>query len=152
MIVNSRFESTLFKYFNILLQMLNHFPIFFKLILKVKNIHLIGLHHLLDGVTNPEYKLLYFIQQTKFFCKEEKALAFNQDRCCHLALFTVDPLPLLFNSFRIDPFRLFATFSIVLTNRSSQLLRRQFWRRRRKRHRRNDKIVVDVPSFRRPHR
>jgi hypothetical protein len=54
----------------------------------------IGLHHPLDGVTNPEYKLLHFIQ-LNFFCKE-KALAFNRDRCCHLALlFMADPLPLL---------------------------------------------------------
>jgi hypothetical protein len=45
----------------------------------------IGLHHPLDGVTNTEYKLLCFIQLT-IFCKEEKALAFNWDRCCHLAL------------------------------------------------------------------
>jgi hypothetical protein len=45
-----------------------------------------GLHHPLDGITNPEYKLLCFIQLTKFFWKEEKALAFNRDRCCHLAL------------------------------------------------------------------
>ncbi len=36
-----------------------------------------GLHHPLDGVTIPEYKLLHFIQQTKFFGKEKKALAFN---------------------------------------------------------------------------
>ncbi len=47
---------------------------------------IIRLHHPLDGVTNPEYKLLRFKQLTKFFCKEKKALAFNQDRCCHLAL------------------------------------------------------------------
>jgi hypothetical protein len=47
---------------------------------------LIGLHHPLDGVTNPEYKLLHFIQLTKFSCKEKKALALNQDSCCHLAL------------------------------------------------------------------
>ena len=31
----------------------------------------------LDCVTNPEYKLICFIQQT-FFCKEKKAQAFNQ--------------------------------------------------------------------------
>jgi hypothetical protein len=49
-------------------------------------VHLIGLHHPLDGITNPEYTLLRFIQLTKFFCKEKKALAFNRDRCCHLAL------------------------------------------------------------------
>ncbi len=29
----------------------------------------IGLHHLLDGVTNSEYKLLCFIQLTNFFVK-----------------------------------------------------------------------------------
>jgi hypothetical protein len=47
---------------------------------------IIGLHHPLDGVTNPEYKWLPFIQLTKCFCKEKNALAFNRDRCCHLAL------------------------------------------------------------------
>ncbi len=46
----------------------------------------IGLHHPLDGITSPLYKLLRFIQLTNFFCKEKKALAFNRDRCCHLAL------------------------------------------------------------------
>jgi hypothetical protein len=46
----------------------------------------IGLHHPLDGITNPEYKLLRFIQPTKFFCKKKNALAINWDRCCHLAL------------------------------------------------------------------
>ncbi len=34
---------------------------------------LIGLHHPLDGKTSPEYKLLYFTQLTKFFCKEKNA-------------------------------------------------------------------------------
>jgi hypothetical protein len=29
----------------------------------------IGLHHPLDGVTNPEYKLLHFIQLKFFFAK-----------------------------------------------------------------------------------
>jgi hypothetical protein len=46
----------------------------------------IGLHHPQDGVTNPKYKLLHFIQLTKFFCKDKNALTFNWDRCCHLAL------------------------------------------------------------------
>ncbi len=46
---------------------------------------LIGLHHPLDGITNREYKLLCFIQLS-IFCKEKKTLAFNRDRCCHLAL------------------------------------------------------------------
>ncbi len=52
----------------------------------------IGLHHPIDGVTNPMYKLLRFIQLT-FFCKEKKVLAFNRDTCCHLVMFTADPLP-----------------------------------------------------------
>jgi hypothetical protein len=52
---------------------------------RTKNPDGIGLHHSLDGVTNPEYKLLHFIQRTNFFGKGEKALAFNQDRCFHLA-------------------------------------------------------------------
>ncbi len=52
---------------------------------KVLFTHPIGLHHPLDGVTNPEFKLLHFIQ-VAIFCKEKKALAFNQDRCCHLVL------------------------------------------------------------------
>jgi hypothetical protein len=43
--------------------------------LSVKAVKPIGLHHPLDGVTNPEYKLFCFIQLTKFFCKEKKALA-----------------------------------------------------------------------------
>ncbi len=44
----------------------------------------IGLYHPLDRVTNPKYKLLHFLT-TIFFYKEKKALAFNWDRCCHLA-------------------------------------------------------------------
>jgi hypothetical protein len=32
----------------------------------------IELHHPLDGVTNPEYKLLHFIQLTKFFVKRRR--------------------------------------------------------------------------------
>jgi hypothetical protein len=37
---------------------------------------LIGLHHPLDGVTNPEYKLSHFIQVSNFL--EKNALAFNR--------------------------------------------------------------------------
>ena len=48
--------------------------------------NVIVLHHPLDGVTSTEYKLLHFIQLTKFFYKEKKALAFNWDRCFHLVL------------------------------------------------------------------
>ena len=44
-----------------------------------------GLDHSLDGGTNPKYKLLCFLT-ANFFGKEKKALAFNPDRCCHLAL------------------------------------------------------------------
>jgi hypothetical protein len=51
----------------------------------------IGHHHPLDGITNPEYELLHFIQLTKCFSKEKKALALTG---IGDALFTVDPLPL----------------------------------------------------------
>jgi hypothetical protein len=45
----------------------------------------IGLYNPLDGVTNPQYKLLHFLTLT-FFYKEKKAPDLNWDRCCHLAL------------------------------------------------------------------
>jgi len=45
----------------------------------------IGLYHPLDGITNLKYKLLYFLTPNKKNSKR-KALAFNWDRCCHLAL------------------------------------------------------------------
>ncbi len=44
-----------------------------------------GLYHPLDGVTNLKYKLLYFLIPNKKNSKR-KALAFNWDRCCHLAI------------------------------------------------------------------
>ena len=44
-----------------------------------------GLDHPLDGITNHKYKLLHFLAIIIFY-KEKKALAFNQDMCCHLAL------------------------------------------------------------------
>ncbi len=34
-------------------------------------IYLIGRHHPLDGITNPEYKLLHFVQLTEFWQREE---------------------------------------------------------------------------------
>ncbi len=46
---------------------------------------IIGLHQPPDGVTNPKYKLQCFVTTNLFFFKEKKALAFNRDRCCHLA-------------------------------------------------------------------
>ncbi len=42
------------------------------------------LHHPLNGVTNPKYKLSHFLT-ANIFLQTEKALAFNRDRCCHLA-------------------------------------------------------------------
>jgi hypothetical protein len=45
----------------------------------------IGRHHPLDGVTNSKYRLLPFLTKI-FFGKTKKALAFNRDRCGHLAL------------------------------------------------------------------
>jgi hypothetical protein len=50
------------------------------------SINLIGLYHPLDTVTNPKYKLLHFLTTKNNFCKVKKALAFNWDRRCHLAL------------------------------------------------------------------
>jgi hypothetical protein len=44
-----------------------------------------GLYHPPDGVTNLKYKLLCFLIPNKKFSKR-KVLAFNRDRCCHLAL------------------------------------------------------------------
>ncbi len=49
-------------------------------------LNVIGLHHPLDGITNLEYKLMCLIQLTIFFVKRRSQLAFNRDRCCHLAL------------------------------------------------------------------
>ncbi len=43
------------------------------------------LFHPADGFANPKYKLLHFFTTIIFF-KEKKALAFNWDRCCNLAL------------------------------------------------------------------
>jgi hypothetical protein len=43
-----------------------------------------GLYHALDGVTNLKYRLLYFLTPNKNNSKR-KALAFSQDRSCHLA-------------------------------------------------------------------
>ncbi len=46
----------------------------------------IGLYHQLDGITNPKYKLFHFLTNITFFYKKKKALALNQERCCHLVL------------------------------------------------------------------
>ncbi len=45
----------------------------------------LGLYHPLDSVTNLKYKLLYFLTPIKKISKR-KALAFDRDRCCHLAI------------------------------------------------------------------
>jgi hypothetical protein len=44
-----------------------------------------GLYHPLDGAANLKYKLLYFLAPNKKISKR-KALAFNWDRYCHLAI------------------------------------------------------------------
>ncbi len=44
-----------------------------------------GLNRPLDGDTNLKCKLLCFLTPNKKISKR-KALAFNRDRCCHLAL------------------------------------------------------------------
>jgi hypothetical protein len=41
-----------------------------------KDFYLIGHHHPLDGVANPNYKLLRFIHN-QIFCEKKWALAFN---------------------------------------------------------------------------
>ncbi len=53
--------------------------------LRIETLSIMGLYHLLDGVTNCKYKLLYFLTPNKKYSKR-KALAFKQDRCCHLAI------------------------------------------------------------------
>jgi hypothetical protein len=55
----------------------------------------IGLYRPLDGITNPKYKLLHFLT-TNCFCRE-KALAFNLDRCCYLALYLQLNLSIVYN-------------------------------------------------------
>ncbi len=46
-------------------------------------------------IANHKYKLMHFVQAILFY-KEKKALAFNQDRCCHLAVCLLLLLLLLF--------------------------------------------------------
>ncbi len=45
----------------------------------------IGLYHQLDGISNPNYKLLNFLTN-KYIHRKKKSLAFNRDSCGHLAL------------------------------------------------------------------
>ncbi len=45
-----------------------------------------GLYHPLDGITNLEHNLLCFLTPNKITFSKQKALAFNRDRCWHLAL------------------------------------------------------------------
>ncbi len=75
----------------------------------------IGLYHPLDGVGNPKYKLLHFLT-TKLFCKEKKALAFNRDRCCHLAL-----------CLRLIHFHLLILFRILEEQKNSHILENVFF-------------------------
>ncbi len=51
----------------------------------VEGMWTIGLYHPLDGLTNPQQKLLHFLTIT-FYYKEKKALAFDWVKCCYLAL------------------------------------------------------------------
>ncbi len=46
----------------------------------------LGLYHPLDGITNHMYMLFHFLTTKNNFCREEKALAFYWQRCCHLGL------------------------------------------------------------------
>jgi hypothetical protein len=47
---------------------------------------LMRLYHPLDGIANANNKLLRFLANKFFGGKEKRALTFNRDRCCHLAL------------------------------------------------------------------
>jgi hypothetical protein len=69
---------------------------------------LMGLYHPLDGDTTLKYELLCFLTPNKKISKR-KALAFNWDRCCHLALCLWLILFHFQNFFRII---LFSTFSV----------------------------------------
>jgi hypothetical protein len=56
-----------------------------------------GLYHPIDGVANLKYKL-YFLTPDKKKNSERNALAFNWDRCCHLAIcLLLISLPLLYS-------------------------------------------------------
>jgi hypothetical protein len=48
-----------------------------------RHLNQMGSYQPLDGVTNLKYKLLYFLTQKN---SKRKALAFNRDRWCHLAI------------------------------------------------------------------
>jgi len=45
----------------------------------------IGFNQPLGGITNLKYRLLCYVTPNKKFSKR-KAIAFNQDGCCHLVL------------------------------------------------------------------
>ncbi len=45
---------------------------------------IIGLFHPLNGITIPKYKFVSFLNN--YFFAQKRALAFNWDWCCHLAL------------------------------------------------------------------
>ncbi len=55
------------------------------ILLSVIILSVMVLFHPLDGDTNLKYKMLRFLTPNKKISKK-KALAFNQDRCCHLSL------------------------------------------------------------------
>jgi hypothetical protein len=69
------------KFYNIVPRCRCHKPVFSSSLtllqnklegLSMKRLNVIGLHHPLDGVTSPEYKLLRFKQLTKFSPKNRK--------------------------------------------------------------------------------
>jgi hypothetical protein len=60
--------------------------LFFSLSVLCLSVSSMGLHHPLEGITNPKYKLLHFWATKMKLYKEKKALALNRNRCCHLVL------------------------------------------------------------------
>ncbi len=80
-----------------------------------------GLCHPLDSVTNLKYKLLYFLTPNKKKSKR-KALAFNWDRCCRLAICL---WLILFQSPKCLIHNLcFLTFALVLRTSKNPIIRR----------------------------
>ncbi len=96
---------------------------------------LTGLYHPPDGVTNPEYKLLRFIQLTKLVCKKKRAPAFNWDRCCHLVLClqvilfhcTYVSNSLKMTNYNIVKYHIHVRFSLVLASKNAPVYKLNVW-------------------------
>jgi len=74
----------------------------FKMWLIHGNEQLIGLNHPLDGIPNPKYELLHWLN---FVSQREGILAFNQDKCWHLVI-CLGLLSSIANKSKNDKYRL----------------------------------------------